>query len=407
MNNSLDIFYNETPGMDSIVDYISAGIPVIRGMAEHQTVVDGYIIIDFDGAERHYLRIVDPAHVGHGETYWIDMPYPGSFHEATIAQFMFPPETGQPIRSDEEGVSHDSDGDGLMDFDEINRFPCDPYNDDSDFDGLTDKVDMVGCFYDREGWYWDRGRDIDGDGDPKETDPDNDNPDNMGNNDGCEDANHSGYYDPESEVETNNFIVADDFTRVNSECFMGYIRFDHSINVDISGIPGAQGFSGFQKSSWAMVIIDGDELNTDNYAHRHIWARDISGDFPSMESFGSDFGYSTAKVSLEIDPVTQEHTLYVDTLESWDDFDWTTVITPPGPMPQEVIEQVTPNRPAFDDIEIPLGVPVEERGGLVLRDQIDVTEVLAIEQGSPITSIPGVSNILSWEIWLMPPTEEH
>lgn len=48
-------------------------------------------------------------------------------------------EPGDPL------VSMDSDGDGVMDFDELERFGTDPYNIDTDGDGLGDKEDILFC----------------------------------------------------------------------------------------------------------------------------------------------------------------------------------------------------------------------------------------------------------------------
>lgn len=42
-------------------------------------------------------------------------------------------------------VFYDSDGDGVMNFDEIYRFNTDPFNPDTDNDGLRDKEDILAC----------------------------------------------------------------------------------------------------------------------------------------------------------------------------------------------------------------------------------------------------------------------
>ena len=47
----------------------------------------------------------------------------------------------------------DSDGDGLVDFDERNRFGTEWNNPDTDGDGVPDKADMRGYVFDNAGQY--------------------------------------------------------------------------------------------------------------------------------------------------------------------------------------------------------------------------------------------------------------
>jgi hypothetical protein len=127
------------------------------------------------------------------------------------------------VRSDEDvdgnhvaDTMQDSDGDGVCDFDERNRFTSggrslDPTNPDSDGDLVPDGLDIREYVFDAAGVFHPRLADIDGDGFRKELDPDNDSKDNTGISDGCEDSNHNGKYEPNL-GETDNFVSKDDMT---------------------------------------------------------------------------------------------------------------------------------------------------------------------------------------------------
>jgi len=95
----------------------------------------------------------------------------------------------------------DTDGDRIQDFDEQVRFALGPYDDDSDNVGVDDKEDTYEHDFDSANGYAKRIADWDADGARKETDPDND-ADTF--NDGCEDANGNGVFEPAS-GETDNF----------------------------------------------------------------------------------------------------------------------------------------------------------------------------------------------------------
>jgi hypothetical protein len=104
----------------------------------------------------------------------------------------------------------DSDGDGVIDFDETERFHTDPQNADTDNDDVGDKEDIfAGSFDDYHGYaIWGNGRsgrDVDHDSLPIELDPD---ADGGGCTDGKEDLNFNGKR--EAEVEKWNFYPEDD-----------------------------------------------------------------------------------------------------------------------------------------------------------------------------------------------------
>jgi hypothetical protein len=111
-------------------------------------------------------------------------------------------------RSDEPEISTDSDGDGVVDFDEIRRFKTNPRLKDTDDDELPDKEDIKASVHDpRHGFaYGGSGRDFDGDGTMMELDDD---ADDGGCLDGWEDENKNGRFD-RGPSETNNFEKNDD-----------------------------------------------------------------------------------------------------------------------------------------------------------------------------------------------------
>ena len=110
------------------------------------------------------------------------------------------PHAGCPnVRHQEESVTTDSDGDGVVDFDETERFGTNPSSDDGDQDLLRDKQDIITGVFDpstamprpREAF----GRDYDSDEIPTERDKDSD---EGGCPDGVEDMNGNGHRDQRS-----------------------------------------------------------------------------------------------------------------------------------------------------------------------------------------------------------------
>ncbi|MBN2442648.1 MAG: lamin tail domain-containing protein [Spirochaetales bacterium] len=106
------------------------------------------------------------------------------------------PELGLTGKIKDSRLDTDSDGDGIMDFDEDERFPTDKDIPDSEWDGVFDKADVAS--------YTLRGisADIDGDGTRAEVDPDSD---DGGVIDGWEDLDNDGEYEPgDSETDPHN-----------------------------------------------------------------------------------------------------------------------------------------------------------------------------------------------------------
>jgi hypothetical protein len=118
-------------------------------------------------------------------------------------------------RQQEASVTTDTDGDGIVDFDETERLRTDVNDEDSDKDGVGDKEDVASSVFDPVYGYATTyqvgtpfppmtGRDFDSDGLPPERDPDSDNGECQ---DGDEDEDLDGEWDDD---ESWNFDAGDD-----------------------------------------------------------------------------------------------------------------------------------------------------------------------------------------------------
>ncbi len=113
--------------------------------------------------------------------------------------------------ADEASLTQDTDNDGIVNFDETNRFKTLPNKTDTDSDCVLDKQDIRGYVFDNLGNYSPRRADWDFDGLRKELDRDND---GGGSIDGVEDANLNGKtvdrFGRRDGGETSNFFSRDD-----------------------------------------------------------------------------------------------------------------------------------------------------------------------------------------------------
>ncbi|NOZ72183.1 MAG: VWA domain-containing protein, partial [Chloroflexi bacterium] len=180
------------PSFANIKSWIDANRPIMFRRPGHMMVIDGYREIDGD----QYIHVLDPDQPPALQR-WQD------YSTQTIDGYWVGPSSGMG-RSDEASVSTDSDGDGIMDFDEVNRFNLNAYDSDTDDDWVPDKKDMREYVFDAAGNYSKRNSDLDGDGLRKERDADND---GDGSPDGCEDTNYNGIYEAGA-GETDNFSAA-------------------------------------------------------------------------------------------------------------------------------------------------------------------------------------------------------
>jgi hypothetical protein len=211
---------------------IDAGRPIViwigesrAGSSAHAVVIHGYRRI---GGIRSVL-VRDP---------WQTTPFvwSGRSLENTawaLGYWVMPPVGQASPRSDEESIAADTDRDGVVDFDEVNRFKTNPNRSDSDGDLINDYVEIRASVFDPEHGYWlkvhphpdtflDAQRDafflfhdpeipgstvrddVDGDGKHMELDVDSD---GGGCTDGFEDFNWNGRQEAQ---ERSNFEGPDD-----------------------------------------------------------------------------------------------------------------------------------------------------------------------------------------------------
>ena len=179
---------------------IDMGAPILAAQKPgHAIVVTGY----YEDASTRYVMINDPWWGAYAvdisavrwKYYWMTSP------------------NSIPTLNDPE-IGMDSDGDGIVDFDETQRFGTNPNDEDTDKDNLKDKDDLRASIYDEQWGYAIAslsflGRDYDNDGIKMELDEDSD---GGGCFDGMEDFDLDGKY---KEPETWNFDEKDD------ACFWG------------------------------------------------------------------------------------------------------------------------------------------------------------------------------------------
>jgi len=188
---------NTTEIWNFLQESLAMGFPPIGAISSHAVVVTGSRIVTPGGdgpvADERFVSVSDP-YVGQYDVNFDDQVFP----------CLWRPAAGTIIGAfDDAGIASDSDGDGVVDFDEVERFGTDPNNPDTDQDGLNDKEDIAESVFEPGiGYASDfafvgdeflglppHGRDWDRDGLSKELDCDNDNdgvkdgddPDNWSN----------------------------------------------------------------------------------------------------------------------------------------------------------------------------------------------------------------------------------
>jgi len=192
--NGANVTYIESkPSLTQIKQWIDEGRPILRthkyDHTGHATVIDGYT--------DDQIHVIDP---------WTANESLISYDALNVTEVWVPP-SNATARSDEPTIWKDSDNDGVVDFDEQVRFHTNPYNPDSDGDGISDKVEIRSYTYlsnDTFDTYDIRKPDADNDTLRAELDWDSD---NGGTPDGMEDLNHNGKIDS---GETDPFDPTDD-----------------------------------------------------------------------------------------------------------------------------------------------------------------------------------------------------
>jgi hypothetical protein len=176
-----------------LTNALNSADPLVGVAFGHVVAVDGYTVRQPGGgpaAPERSVHVMDPF-VG---------PYEIDFLKQSFS-CLWRPGDGAPVLADLD-ESSDSDGDGMVDFDEARRFRTNPLDDDTDGDGLSDKADVAFSAFDLVWGYaliWNesaatfeqlivRGRDWDYDRSLPELDCDSD---NDGVKDGADDDNYS------------------------------------------------------------------------------------------------------------------------------------------------------------------------------------------------------------------------
>jgi len=207
---------------DAITEAIDAGRPVPGANTHHGFVITGYSIRP-DGHRIIWLN--DPAY-GMARS---DIDAPGRAPSTDLSLWILPDHPNGTKQ--EAAVTTDSDGDGVVDFDETERFGTDAHKKDTDDDKVGDLQDIASSVFDPTYGYAfhpvtnGKGRDFDSDASAPERDPDSD---NGGCLDGDEDKNVDGH---RTGSETWNFDKADD------SCFdlQGTITYDRVSTNDAGG----------------------------------------------------------------------------------------------------------------------------------------------------------------------------
>ena len=136
------------PTIVQIRSWIDGGHPVQVIIPGHSLVIDGYE----EGTNN--IHLLDPwsywdGNDSHDGTGW--RSYYGAYLNINF-YYVWPTRAQVPSpRNDEASVSADSDGDGIVDFDEINRFHTSAYSSDSDGDGVPDKKEIISYCFDAAG----------------------------------------------------------------------------------------------------------------------------------------------------------------------------------------------------------------------------------------------------------------
>ena len=123
----------------------------------HICVVDGYRVTHDNGKRKEEIHILDPMlkHCKDPEKAWMEYPIPNRVLGGTeiIEGTWVGPVSAPNVRQDEASIWRDSDNDGIMDFDEEKRFFTNPFDKDSDHDGVDDKSEIRQSIFDAQNHY--------------------------------------------------------------------------------------------------------------------------------------------------------------------------------------------------------------------------------------------------------------
>ncbi|WP_173475430.1 hypothetical protein [Fibrobacter succinogenes] len=194
---------NRSPTESEVKLFLKDSVPLYIWTHTHVEILDAYKKT-LDG--NFFVRVVNTDN--NGDTAWV------SLDSAKIEGFMAPQVVG-PVRMSDSLIHKDSDGDGLMDYDELYRFGTDSTKYDSDGDSISDKIEIM-SYTILESLYGDSSKvskgvdalqfaDVDKDNYRAEHDLDSD---GGGVSDGKEDLNFNGMQD---NAESSPYNADDDF----------------------------------------------------------------------------------------------------------------------------------------------------------------------------------------------------
>jgi hypothetical protein len=271
---------------------IDAKHPILATNTTHAYVIVGY----GEDARGKYFVINDPAF---GQYDWLFFPNEGvvddeggTYGSGYISTSFFVPDNPRG-KLEDPAVSKDSDGDGVMDFDETERFGTNPNDKDSDGDGVPDKQEIRAWVFDEKNGYWpdhlwgDDSSDNDRDQKRMEVDADSD---GGGCLDGMEDTNSNGKHDA-AQKESYNFDGNDD------HCISGSYRYVSDVNRSDS--------SAQRTSTLISVVFSARELDGTHrgraivtYSHRTEFHSEPGTCMSSMVQASAPYQYS---VDVKVD----------------------------------------------------------------------------------------------------------
>ena len=122
--------HDRSPTEDEVKNWLMDSIPLYIWTENHVVILDGY---KKTINNKFFVRVVNTDN--NGDTAW------ESLDSAKIEGFMAPQVVGS-VRMSDTLIHMDSDGDSLMDYDEIMRFGTNPLHWDSDGDSIDDKTEI-------------------------------------------------------------------------------------------------------------------------------------------------------------------------------------------------------------------------------------------------------------------------
>lgn len=170
----------------------------------------------------------------------------------------------QKIGTYDDDIDHDNDG--VSDYDEVINYGTNPFQNDTDGDGIDDPIEIASSSYqwpqESYRYLWDS----DNDSLPVWIDYDSD---NDGLNDSYEDSDKDGVYSFESDISNfNDWDTDDDGFGDQIEIFYSLTDVeDNDTDNDglIDGWESQNGLNPLQKDSWAYMFADIFELNSDTH----------------------------------------------------------------------------------------------------------------------------------------------